>query len=181
MGKNLDAVITPFDRPNVEAFKVLAERYCAFIETSESLGRGEFVWQLAEQLIALYAAGMKLPSATGDDDFDAPDAMATAESRELFQRLDRTLGDASDYSLMFDPYDFKTPPVTGSLADDASDVYRDLKRGLEVISAGGSLENAVWEWQFGFDYHWGAHAAHALKALHSLTHPGSVKWVARNE
>jgi hypothetical protein len=114
---------------------------------------------------------MNLPIGTGDDDFDAPEGMTSVEWQELFQRLDRKLGDVSDYSLMFDPYEFKTTPVTGSLADDAGDVYRDLKRGLEVIAAGGSLETAVWEWQFGFEHHWGNHAAHALHALHSLTRP----------
>ena len=29
------------------------------------------VWQLAEHLIGLYSAGMRLPFASGNDDFDA--------------------------------------------------------------------------------------------------------------
>lgn len=82
------------------------------------------------------------------------------------------------YSVMFDPYEFDSAPVTGSLADDAADVYRDLKGGLTVIAEGGALENAVSEWRFGFDHHWGRHAA---DALHALTHPGSVKWIDRHE
>jgi hypothetical protein len=174
-------VIAGSDRPNVEAFRVLAERYCAFIETSGSLRRGEFVWQLAEHFVALYAAAMNLPIGTGEEDFGARQGLTSVEWQELFQRLDMKLGDVSDYSLIFDPYELKRTPVTGSLADDAADVYRDLQRGLEVIAAGGSLEDAVWEWQFGFEHHWGKHAAHALHALHSLTRPGSAKRVGRNE
>ena len=46
------------DDSRIEAFRVVAERYCAFIEASDSLKRGEFVWQLAEHLVALYAAAM---------------------------------------------------------------------------------------------------------------------------
>ena len=165
----------------VATFRVLAERYCAFIESSDSLKRGEFVWQLAEHLIGLYATGMRLPTGTGDDDFDAPSAMTHEEWHELFERLGRKLGDVDHYSVMFDPYESGSTPVTGSLADDAADVYLDLKSGLAVIGAGDGLANAVWEWRFGFDNHWGKHAAEALYALHSLTHPGSVKCVARDE
>jgi hypothetical protein len=171
---------TSDDSP-ITTFRVLAERYCAFIESSESLGRGEFVWQLAEHLVGLYAAGMRLPFPDGDDDFDAPESMTSEEYQELFQRLGRKLGDADFYSVMFDPYESGSTPVTGSLADDAADIYRDLLSGLNVIAVEGGLGNAVWEWRFGFDNHWGKHAAEALYALHSLTHPGSVKWVARHE
>jgi hypothetical protein len=171
----------PPDDSHIATFRVLAERYCAFIESCDSLRRGEFVWQLAEHLIGLYAAGMRLPFPSGDDDFDSPSAMTHEEWQELFQRLSRKLGDVDCYSVMFDPYESGSTPVTGSLADDAADVYRDLKSGLAVIGVGGGLDNAVWEWRFGFDNHWGKHAAEALYALHSLTHPGGVKWVAQDE
>lgn len=169
------------DESPVTTFRVLAERYCAFIESFDSLKRGEFVWQLAEHLVDLYAAGMRLPSQYGDDGFEAPASMTNAEWQELFWRLRRKLGDADLYSVMFDPYESGATPIAGSLADDAADIYRDLRRGLAVIAVDGGLDNAVWEWQFGFDNHWGEHATAALYALHSLTHPGSVMWVARDE
>jgi Domain of unknown function (DUF5063) len=171
---------TPDDL-HIETFRALAERYCAFIESSDSLKRGEFVWQLAEHLIGLYSAGMRLPFASGDDDFDTPSAMTHDEWQDLFQRLRSKLDDVDIYSVMFDPYESGSTPLTGSLADDAADVYRDLKAGLSVIAGGGGMDNAVWEWRFGFDHHWGKHAADALYALHSLTHPGGVKWVDRDE
>ena len=178
----ISAVVTAApDDSSIEAFKIAAERYCAFIDASESLKRGEFVWQLMEHFVPLYAAGMRLPLAIGDDDFDAPSAMTHEEWQELFQRLSTQLGDADYYSVIFDPYEFDATPVTGSLADDAADVYRDLKSGLAVIAEGGALEDAVWEWRFGFDNHWGRHTAEALYALHALTHPGSVKAISRDE
>jgi hypothetical protein len=171
----------PPDESPISTFRVLAESYCAFIDSSESLERGEFVWQLAEHLVGLYAAGMRLPFPGGDDDFDAPASMTSEEWQELYQRLGSKLGNVAFYSVMFDPYELGATPVTGSLADDAADIYRDLRVGLNVIESEGGLDNAVWEWRFGFDNHWGKHAAEALLALHSLTHPGSVKWVGRDE
>src|ERR1035437_2563042 len=124
---------------------------------------------------------MNLPLGMSDDDFDAPEAMTSEYGWELYQRLGKKLSEVNEYSFMFDPYDFDSRPVTGSLADDAADIYRDIRRGLAVIGAGDSLEIAVWEWQTSFDHHWGRHAAHAIHALHSLTHSGSVRWINRDE
>jgi hypothetical protein len=180
-GRISGAVIALSDRSNVEAFKTLAERYCAFIESSESLERGGFVWRLAEHFVALYDAGMKLPFAIGDDDTDSPESMTSDEWQALYERHGAKLGDVNDYSFMFDPYDSTVTPVIGSLSDDAADVYRDLKDGLVVLTGGRALENAGWEWHFGFDNHWGRHTAHALYALHSLTHPGSVRSVKQTD
>jgi hypothetical protein len=180
-GRISGAVIAPSDRSNVEAFRVLAEGYCAFIESSGSLKRGEFVWQLAEHFVALYDAGMKLPFAMADDETHTLESITNDEWQALYERLGAKLGEVNDYSFMFDPYDLTATPVIGSLSDDAADVYRDLKDGLVVLAEGGALEDAVWEWHFGFDNHWGRHAAHALYALHSLTHPGSVKSVKRTD
>jgi hypothetical protein len=180
-GRISGAVTAPSDRLSVESFKSFAERYCAFIESSESLMRGEFVWQLAEHFVALYDAGMKLPFAMGDDATDAPESISHDEWRVLYERLGAKLGDVDDYSFMFDPYDSTATPVIGSLSDDAADVYRDLRNGLGVLAEGGALEDAVWEWHFGFDNHWGRHTAHALYALHALTHPGSMKSVKRTD
>ena len=69
---------------------------------------------------------------------------------------------------MFDPYDPDgSAPVMASLSDDIADIYRDLQGGLVAFRA-GEIDDAVWEWRFGFDTHWGRHAAHGLFALHAL-------------
>jgi hypothetical protein len=65
---------------------------------------------------------------------------------------------------MFDPYELDQP-VAGSLSDDLLDVYRDVRRGLALWESRRDAD-AVWEWKFHFDAHWGAHAVDALRALH---------------
>jgi hypothetical protein len=79
------------------------------------MARGEFVWQLAEHFVALYAAGMKLPFASGDNETDAPESMTSEEWQSLYERLGAQLGDVNDYNFMFDPYAAKARPVMGSL------------------------------------------------------------------
>jgi hypothetical protein len=73
--------------------------------------------------------------------------------------------------MIFDPYDEDdTTPVAGSLADDVADIYLTLRGGLDLVEAGKPRGAALWEWKFGFDEHWGRHAAHALSAVHALNH-----------
>ena len=70
------------------------------------------------------------------------------------------------YSEVFDPYDREDhEPVVGSLSDDLLDVYRDIRGGLWSWETDATA-NAIWEWRFSFDTHWGDHAADALRALH---------------
>ncbi|WP_106532558.1 DUF5063 domain-containing protein [Planomicrobium soli] len=70
------------------------------------------------------------------------------------------------YSEIFDPYHNETQ-VNGCLEDDIIDIYSNIKIGLLLYEQGHSSE-AVWEWKFGFEVHWGEHATSAIRALHSL-------------
>jgi hypothetical protein len=68
------------------------------------------------------------------------------------------------YWKVFDPYE-QEPPVAGSLSDDLLDVYRDVGEGLALWESGQDA-NAIWEWRFSFESHWGARAIDAMRALH---------------
>jgi len=71
------------------------------------------------------------------------------------------------YWEVFDP--ILTPcdePVAGAIADDLGDIYRDVARGL-VLFESGRRDEALWEWGFSFQTHWGEHATGALRALHA--------------
>jgi hypothetical protein len=150
-----------------DAFELLARRYCAWVESSDELDRDRFLEELERHLAALYLAAIDLP--TGDADGpDAPPSMTNEEWQALSRRISEKLGDADYYRLIFDPYQ-ADPPVTASLADDVADIYRDLRGGFALLEAGGTRDGAVWEWRFGFDSHWGRHAAHALYAVRVLT------------
>jgi hypothetical protein len=56
---------------------------------------------------------------------------------------------------------------TGSLADDLTDIYFELKRGLNMLDAAGPDEVAHL-WELGFKEHWGQHLVDAERHLYSL-------------
>jgi hypothetical protein len=109
-------------------------------------------------------------------DRDSPDAVSPDDWWALYRRLSMQFGEVNNYRFMFDPYEPGSDPVTGSLADDLADIYSDLKIGL-ALDAAGANDDAIWQWRFGFENHWGRHAAHALYALHVASHSGTVSWI----
>ncbi len=88
--------------------------------------------------------------------------------RDEWQRLYARLGSLpfGYYGVVFDPHTIPPEePVIGDLADDLADIYRDLKDGMNLWTAGHHVE-AVCHWRQHFGFHWGRHAADAIRALH---------------
>lgn len=67
---------------------------------------------------------------------------------------------------MFNPWS-DDEPVHAELSDCLADIYKELREGLAAIDA-GRRDEAVWDWRFGWEYHWGRHAWEALAAIRSL-------------
>ena len=56
------------------------------------------------------------------------------------------------------------------LWDDLTDIYRDIKNGLRLFNMetpDAGLE-AVWEWRFGYENHWGCDLMRALATVHEI-------------
>ena len=124
------------------------------------------------ELTALYLAAIGLPSPfvaeaesehslrVNDEEFDQ---VRTHCRRLPFQY----------YGEIFDPTVIPPEePVVGDVADDIADIYRDVITGLRLFDA-SLVDDALWEWGFGFRTHWGKHASSAIRVLHC--------WLASNE
>jgi hypothetical protein len=108
----------------------------------------------------VYAAGLALPKPESihgtSTEVQEPDPTETPGHWPGFGRFDA-------YWEVLDPY-VEEAILAGSLSDDVLDVYRDLARGLELYQR-GDVREAIWEWSFHREVHWGAHAVDALRAL----------------
>ena len=149
------------------AFVEAAEAFMHVVDLLDRYSRDDFVRDLENVLVDLYAAGVGLDNLEPNDDAEPRDGLTAEEGFALRSRLAETLGDYDLYEVVFDPYDRNSAPVTSSLADDVAEIYGDLQEGFAELRA-GQTANALWDWKFGFDYHWGRHAAHAIHALYNL-------------
>lgn len=141
----------------VEAFVEVVRRYCRFIEHPPR-DLGERLRTAAALLAELYSAVLQLPDMEPLDSLSA----GPADSQPEWPGF----GEFDGYWEVFDPYE-QAEPLMGSLSDDVLDVYRDLRRGLRIYDSDGpnAVPDAVWEWQFHREAHWGDHAVDALRAL----------------
>ena len=120
----------------------LASRYCRLIEAS-GMGATPWLGEVADLLPRLHAAVLSLEGADGEDEEPlAPDLDARFE---LFTHLRELLGERDGYWLEFDRMG-EHRAMTGSLADDLTDIYCELKHGLRVQDLHPQLAGGVGTW-----------------------------------
>ncbi len=149
----------------ISNFAATAREYCRWCEEPRVTGPSALRYEAASLLGRLYSAAVSLPEVDLGD-YEAPEPPDLPEATRT-----RVFAGFADfpfqyYREVFDPAADKTDePVVGDLADDFTDIYLDLYRGLALLDM-GEEPAAVFEWRFSFGIHWGRHATSAMRALH---------------
>lgn len=144
-----------------EEFADLARRYCQLCERGQCGDDRATVDSLLALLCELSAAALRLPSVEPSDRQDV-------DRRP--QPADLVRFEPNCYRECFNPFELEEEPVIGSLSDDLGDVYVDLRQGLDTLDRGtpDDARDAIWNWKFSFESHWGEHATGAIRALYWL-------------
>lgn len=143
-----------------------ATEYCYLIEHLDQVN-GDWLDNLSSLLPRIHAAVSAIPEPHINS---CPcDAGQDLDLRfELYTRLRRLLGDHDGYVLDFDKPE-ELEDMSGSLADDFTDIYFELKKGLEVLGSDpDALTRAVDVWYGGYLWHWGQHLVDAERHLYDL-------------
>ena len=142
----------------------IARHYCELIESLEEGNRGPLK-QLNSLLPRLHAA---MTAVRPLYDENADEAIFDIEQRfELFSRLHRLFGDLDPYWMEYDV----TPDrqeMSGSLADDLTDIYCELKNGLTRLEGHDDTGLTLGRWRIGFCRNWGQHVVDAERHLYAL-------------
>ena len=165
----------------VKRFVRAARSYCEFCEDKilrdedGAIQQDEWLRTILTALTELYSAALHLPPtsewtiASDDilpDEYDVP----TDTKDEIHRKVASRFGLKESHVIwVWDENTSKPEPLTYSMGDALSDVYSDVKEGLNAWKEGEDLRvDVLWDWAFSFDSHWGAHAAFAIAAIHSL-------------
>ena len=152
-----------------DAIMATAGEYCSLIETA---GDDDDRWltRLLELLPRLHATMALLDSRF---DGDGEPMTADLDARfEQFTRLRRLLGDRDSYWMQYDVAQ-DGQQMSGSLADDLTDIYCELKFGLMRLQQEHDPSPTLQNWRHGYRVHWGQHLVDAERHLFELS--------ARNE
>jgi len=144
--------------------------FCALIERVDQLAADELLESAACLLRRLQAILPALPKPLGDGSLQP---LVDLETRfALFRRIRDRLGDCDPYWMEYDQM-LLGQGESGSLADDLTDIYFDLLRGLQRLEEGKPISHylAVCDWRHSYDLHWGEHLVDAERhLLHLLAH-----------
>lgn len=141
--------------------------FCLTVDQLENYQRLPWLVKM-EQLLSAIGDGMaQLELATECSFFVLPDL----EYRfHMFCRLKEFLGEVDGYPLVGDRPD-DSADYTGSLADDITDLYFELRRGLKLYEAEVSdPQPALTLWYTGYLLHWQGHLLDALSRIRMLLH-----------
>jgi len=148
--------------PQAYELKNLARNYCELVDRFNETD-ADWLHQVATLLPRLHAAiaSLNLP-----EPIDGYYQEADLDARfELFTQLRKLLGDRDSYWMEFDVAEDEQS-MSGSLADDLTDIYCELKQGLRLVD--GQPERAIEDWHRGYHLHWGQHLVDAERHLYEL-------------
>jgi hypothetical protein len=141
----------------VDDFFHSAVTYCSTIENFNSNQEENKLKNLLVSLLDLYSKALHLPGVE-------PESDELIEVKVSLPQIN--FGEYDNYWEVFNPYEFEEPLVA-SLSDDILGIYGDVKKGIVLYEQNQEIE-AIWQWKFGLEIHWGSHAVDAVRALHSV-------------
>lgn len=148
----------------------LAREYCQLIEQIEENGSESWLVKMSMLLPRIHASvatmGAPKDRLTANCVFcPEPDL----DSRfDMFAQLRTILGKRDSYWLEFDVFHDERS-MSGSLADDFTDIYFELQHGLKLLETNpDKAAETVKYWQSGYYIHWGQHVVDAERHLYGL-------------
>lgn len=151
--------------PKVNDMLQTAGQYCRLIESAEDCSE-RWLQELTGLLPRLHAAMNAIePLAEGLGD---PIKVDLDARFDLFTRLRQLLGELDGYWLEFDVAQ-DDQQMSGSLADDLTDIYCELKFGLNRLELDVDPKSTLGGWRHGFRVHWGQHLVDAERHLYALS------------
>lgn len=152
-----------------DSLSALAREYCDFIDSYDGFdirGCAPFLSRLSHLLPRLHAAVAVFGDAEADEAFI--DETDLERRFELFSRLRGGLGELDGYWMEFDVAR-DGQEKSGSLADDLTDIYWELKIGLNRLQQQVDDEVATLRsWGAGYRLNWGQHLVDAERHLYAL-------------
>lgn len=159
--------MTPASSTVCTQMEAAAREYCQLIDQCNECGKGQYWLRRMEKLLPrIHSAVLSLQApANMNCGYNFPNDDMRCE---LFMRLNQVLINDNILWSGLDPIDLKHC-LCEALADDFTDIYFDLKNGLEMLQQHPQQPNyAIGTWRTSFYKHWGQHLMDAESWLHAV-------------
>lgn len=157
---------------NVIEFVTVANEYCSFVESAERFSRKDFLSRMQKIFPLLYLKASLLPESDIEmSDEELEKFVSEEDYNYIHDKLVAKLGDVDAYQEIYDSsLQYSYIPVEGSLSENITDIYQDLKDFILSYRL-GTLEvmnDAFIECRNNFEQYWGQKLVNALRVFHFL-------------
>ena len=145
-------------------------RFCYLVEQIQQYNNQAWLTEVSQLLPRIHAViGMLDGCSRNECLFSLSDL---DERFDLFCRLKTIIGEVDGYEV---GEELAENQLYGSLSDDLTDLYFELKRGIDLIKEDPTnVPAALSMWRDGFFMHWGKHLIDAEKHLYELRVPRRI-------
>lgn len=165
--ENEEVLKEPVYSPFVLEFLAVAQKYCLFIEEIEKYDKQQVFDYMHKALPLLYVRGSVIPE-INPEDYEANEKYVTEEQwQNTFNEIREKLGKDDEYWFLENDNPLNEP-VKGSIADNLTDLYQDMKDFVILYQKPirDAKKVAVWEIRELFKAHWGFRVVNLLKVMH---------------
>lgn len=152
---------------NIKQFHGDVLAYCRFIDDF-STGHVKDPYTILAKLLANLAVSvLRLPFGPSGD---ALEDVQRVDWQVLTKGIGAALAPATPNILEYFKDNTDGLVTATMLDDDLTDIYADLKQGLDHYARGDSdnIAHAVWHWRYSYESHWGDHLFQAMKTVHLI-------------
>lgn len=151
--------------PEIKSLHESAKRYCYLIENVYGFNNKAWLSEISLLLPRIHAVISLIDGHQRSS--GCVYSLSDMDSRfDFFCQLKSILGNNDDYEVGEEAINKE---LYGSLAEDLTDLYFEIKRGLSLIGADDEgIAAALNFWRDGFFIHWGKHLIDAQRHLYNL-------------
>lgn len=157
---------------NVIEFVTVANEYCSFVETVDHFTRKDFLSRIQKLFPLLYLKASLLPDPDPEMQEEAAERFVTEDDYNfILHKLVAKLGEFDAYQEIYDSsLQYSYIPVEGSIAENITDVYQDLKDFILCYRIGTVevMNDALRECRTNYEQYWGQRLVNGLRAIHYL-------------
>jgi len=157
---------------NVIEFVTVANEYCSFVETVDHFTRKDFISRIQKLFPLLYLKASLLPEPDLETSDETPEKFIGEDDYNfILNKLVSKFGEFDAYQEIYDSsLQYSYIPVEGSIAENITDIYQDLKDFILCYRIGtlDVMNDALSECRNNFEQYWGQRLVNGLRAIHYL-------------
>ncbi len=158
-----------YSRQVVE-FAASANEYCKYLESTQEINGIEILKVMQRLLPFIYLRGSLLPML--EPTLEEPNEKTVTEFdwTRMHDNLLSKMGNNDPFPVIVSAGDPSDGLYTGSIAENLSDIYQDLKDFIVSYKSGNEevMNDAVWEVLMNFEEFWGKKLLNVLTAIHTV-------------